>query len=482
MNLYEPPRRGPVLAITLLSVGFLTSSAIAVWEYVELQRAEDRIEELEAGDGGSGGILGGLEEVFEDAFGDLGQSLGGEAGALFGCLFPQEPFSAQPVGDLPVEQQVAAIARGVEELRELRFEDAIHPEFVSPDQTTSRVQDLFLEEYTEAIGDAEERVLTALGAIPPGTELRSLRSEALGEQVAGFYDPQTGELVVRQAGADLSLPDRVVLAHELDHALTDQALGLPVPDDLRSGHEDADLAASALAEGDATLVMQLYSASLPLEEQFQGLDPSAFIEAIQAQEDVAQLPAYLQRELTFPYEQGLAFVCDLYQEGGWEAVDGAYADPPASTLEILFPDRYREGFDPVDPRDPGALRDQWRRAATMQLGAAHLLWLFEAPGGDPSTASPDPKGAVDGWEGGELHLWTSGQESAVGIALESDGSGLCQAVMDWYRAAFDDDRETAGTTMMRAVGGRQDAQISCTDDEVRVGIAPTLRTAKALSA
>ncbi|MGH2765220.1 MAG: hypothetical protein ACRDKA_04815 [Actinomycetota bacterium] len=482
MNLYRPPRRGPILAVALLSVGFVTSTAIALWEYRELRRAEDRIEELEAGD--AGGPLGDLGAAFEDAFGELGDSLGGEAGGLIGCVFPDEPFSAAPVGGLPVGQQVTEISEAVEDLRELEFSQTVDPRFVPPEEIAGRVQELFLEEYTEVAGDVEGRVLTALGAVPPGTDLRALRSEALGAQVAGFYDPQSGELVVRQAGAELGVNDRVVLAHELDHALTDQALGLPLPDDLRSGREDADLAAAALAEGDATVLMQRYAATLPFQEQLGSLDPGSLIDAIQAQADLAELPPYLQAEALFPYQEGLEFVCDLYADGGWEAVNNAYRDPPDSSVEILAPELYREGFEPSDPTDPGRLDRPWRLTARMQLGAAPLLWLFQAPGGDDGRSLEGAREAAEAWTGGEMHLWTRGADTAVGIVLsERPGQDLlCLAVQEWYGSSVEGDRER-GTPdgAFLADGDRQDVVIECAPDEIRFGIAPDLRTARALT-
>jgi hypothetical protein len=475
------------VAIILLAVGFLASTTVAVVEFVQLRAAREEIEELEAGAEarGGGGVLGDLGEIFEDAFGELGESLGGadDPAGLLGCLLPDRPFSGQPVGDVPLEQAVRTIAGQVEDLRELEFTEPVHPVFVSPEESAARVQDLFLEEYTEDIGDAEGRLLIALGAVPPGTDLRALRSEILGQQVAGFYDPETGELVIRHGGADLTLMDRVVLAHELDHALTDQVLGIPLPDDLRTGQEDGDLARTALVEGDATLLMQLYAASVPFGDQVEGLDPSAIGEAIRAQADLAEMPPYLAAEMTFPYEEGLAFVCDLYRDGGWAAVDQAYRAPPDSSVEILAPELYSNGFEPVDPRDPGTLRRPWRRLVVSQLGAAQLLWLFEAPGGRTSDAVPNAGAAAGAWAGGEIHLWEAGADSALGISLvERPGeNGLCRAAMGWYRAAFDDDREQGDGRLLRAVGGRQDAEVRCHDDEVRVGIGPTLETARALS-
>jgi len=464
------------VAIVLLSVGFLASIAIAAWQHVEIGQAERRIEELEEEEGG-GGILGDLGDALEEGLG----ALGGDTGELFECLLPDEPYSAAPIGDLPPREQVTAIAEAVEELRELEFREPVEPRFLSPEEISARVQELFLGEYTAATGDEEGRILAALGAVPAGTDLRSLRADLLGSQVAGFYDPQTGEMVVRQAGAELTVNDRIVLAHELDHALTDQALDLPLPDDLRAGREDADLAATAVVEGDATMLMQRYATSLPLEDQLGGLDPASILDAAQAEADLADLPDYLQAELRFPYQAGLSFVCDRYSAGGWDAVDAAYHDPPDSSVEILFPDR--EGFRPAEPRPGRDPARDWQPAPSRQFGAANLLWLFEAPGGDPELALPDAESLVGEWAGGAINLWTRGPDSAVALLLldRPGGTSLCQAVSDWYRQAFPDDEEHVDEPRaLVADGPRQDAVLTCVGDEVRLGIAPQVRTAAAV--
>jgi hypothetical protein len=487
VNLYRPPRRGPVAAIVLLTVGFLASTSIAVWEYVELQRAEERIDDLESGGGDDGGLLGELGELFEglgEGFGEApGENPFADQASLLECLggsFPDLQGGEAP-GGTP-EQQVAAIAEEVEGIRELTFTEPVEPTFLSSEEATARVRELFLQDYGRAVADAEERVLTALGAIPRGTDLRDLRARALGQQVAGFYDPRTRELVIRQAGAELGAIDRITLSHELDHALTDQALDLPVPDEIVPGREDRDLAALAVVEGDATLVMQRYSASLSLQEQLELLDPSVIA---QAETGLADVPPYLEQELLFPYEEGLRFVCRLYTEGGWEAVNAAYADPPESTAQVLFPERYAADEQPVDPRDPAGLRASWREAGVREFGAANLVWLLQAPGGDPSDALADPRAAAEAWAGGEIHLWTRGEESAVGLVLaERAGEDvLCSAASHWYAAAYPEARAAGSATAsgLTLDGSDQDAVLVCAEDEVRLGIAPDLRTAGAMT-
>ncbi|MGH2692715.1 MAG: hypothetical protein ACRDHM_09455 [Actinomycetota bacterium] len=288
--------------IALLAVGFLLASTIAVIEFVQLRAANERIEELESGaaDGGEqggGGPLGDLDDLLKELLGEAeGLFEGaGEIGSLIECL--GTPFA----GAGEARASVGAIAEQVEGIRELEFTREVQPQFLSDEEMNERVREQFLEDYTPRIADVEQRMLTALGAIPPGTDLRELRANAIGQQVAGFYDPETGELVVRKAGVELSAVDRITLAHELDHALTDQALGIPLPDDPGVGSEDANLAALALAEGDATLVMQRYSATLGFDEQFELLDPEAIA---QAEAGLSGFPPYLEQELLFPYEEG----------------------------------------------------------------------------------------------------------------------------------------------------------------------------------
>lgn len=481
----QPDRRGRFTLIALLVAALLVASTIAIVELVQLRAANERIEELESRPGssaqgqgeGDGGLFGDFDDIFEDLLGDSGGLFegAGDLGSLIECI--GNPFAGSGEAGTSVEE----IARQVEGIRELTFDREVEPSFLSDDEMNSRVRELFLEEYTPKLADIEQRILTTLGAIPPGTDLRELLSGAVGQQVAGFYEPETGELVVRQSGSEPSAIDRITLAHELDHALTDQALGIPLPDDPQLGAEDSSLAALAVVEGDATLAMQRYSATLGFAEQFELLDPATIAQAEAGLED---FPYYLEQQLLFPYEQGLNFVCGLYAEGGWEAVNRAYEDPPDSTAQILFPERYMEGGQPVDPRDPGRPGEGWERVGKFELGAANLLWLFSAPGGDPTKALADPRAAADEWAGGEVELWSDGERTALGLYLAQEGgdSGtLCEAVDEWYRASVPDDTEQVPDPYyLLADGSVKDAALFCPGSEVFLGIAPELATARAL--
>jgi hypothetical protein len=67
---------------------------------------------------------------------------------------------------------------------------------------------------------AGERSAEAFGLLPKGFDLDSLMVDLLTEQIAGLYDPKTHEFYV----ADwIPIDDqKMVMAHELTHALEDQ--------------------------------------------------------------------------------------------------------------------------------------------------------------------------------------------------------------------------------------------------------------------
>jgi hypothetical protein len=386
-----------------------------------------------------------------------------------------------PSGEDDEGLDVEAIAENVERLRGLRFSGEPDVELVPVEELDRRVTEATREQVPPMVVADEGRVLELLGAIGADADLYELYTEGLEGQVAGIYLPESREMLVAR-GADPGVLERITVAHELEHALADDRLGLPFGEGLDVERQDAQAAAHALVEGDATMLMELYAVRhVGLGDLLDLGGAGSFAES---EADLEELPYHLQRELLWPYSDGARFVCRLYRRGGWDAVNRAYAEPPAATDQILFPERY--GDRPADPPATGRLPAPWRERRTAELGAAPLLWLFEAPGGDPGRALPDPRGAVAAWAGGESTLWADGKRSALGISLvERDPAvpRLCAAVAGWLAATRPDDERLGprGNERLVVSGPGVASVLSCARGVVRVGIGPNVRTARRLT-
>lgn len=228
-----------------------------------------------------------------------------------------------------------------EELRGLAFLAEPTITVLSPDELANRMRQDVAEELDEAELARDQEALRILGVVDGGLDLGEFYTELLAEQVAGFYDSETKEMVIAVSPDGLSEYDKLIIVHELTHALTDQHFEFgPLGDELYDSEEfDAHAALSGLLEGDASYVEGLYLQALPREAlldilaDFDGLQSPIF--------DTA--PYFLQETLVAPYVEGLSFVTDRYSEGGWSAVDLAYRTPPVTTEQLLHPGKYLDG-------------------------------------------------------------------------------------------------------------------------------------------
>lgn len=153
-------------------------------------------------------------------------------------------------------------------------------------------------------------------------EVELVPEEEAAEKLKGWYEPDTGRLVVVDTGSDTFA--RGTMLHEMFHALQDQHFDLGALHE-SAGDEDAQRALSALIEGEAMLcvaeVMD-YDFEQHLETPAEGeLDESRF-------------------EKMFLYGEGLRFVRALREAGGWERVSRAFQEPPTATAQIYHPERY----------------------------------------------------------------------------------------------------------------------------------------------
>jgi hypothetical protein len=258
----------------------------------------------------------------------------------------------------------------------------------------------------------DNRVLVAFGLMDADLDVGAIYGDLLSEQVAGYYDPSTDEMVVVSddaPDAELSASDQVTYAHETVHALQDQHFDLETfLEDREELSDDASLAITALIEGDATAAQIEFLKGTPsllrdLSTEMEGDGGST--------EALDSAPAIITETLIFPYVQGQVFVSELLEDGGWDRVNEAFTSLPASTEQILHPEKYFDGEDPVVvdlPDVADALGPGWEAFDTNTMGEFQTSVILDE--GDVS--SGDAEDAAEGW-GGDRYTVVGTDDQAV---------------------------------------------------------------------
>jgi hypothetical protein len=337
---------------------------------------------------------------------------------------------------------LAQIAGAVARLRGLGFKRTVTPELLSLAGLRARIRGEFLQDNNRASLEATGQVLHVLGLVPAGFDLFKTSQALQEEQVAGYYDQSTKRLVVGATDAKNPSPfTRIILAHEYTHAVTDQHFGLGRLKQLqKNGQDDQAEAFLCLAEGDATLLMRLYTQNvLTSDEQAQAQQealnvPTARFDAV---------PAFLQDVLQFPYVQGLDFVTTLHDRGGFDLVDQAYKDPPTSTEQIMHPERYTEQRDaptPVTlPNVRATMGTGWSVLETGGIGELDVLEILDRGGGNGLPVN-EARDAAKGWDGGRYVALRSRRSVlfAAPTVWDSDSEAreAATAFLRWLRVRF----------------------------------------------
>ncbi len=308
---------------------------------------------------------------------------------------------------------VESITQTVSSIRGLPIRKGIDVQYRDPADIRQDMQKEIDREYPPRELDVEERTMKMMGLIDPDVKLRDALSQLLGEEVAGYYDDDTKELVIVSNQRELTAMNEVTLSHEVTHALQDQNFDLKKISPEDTGNDDEDLARLALIEGDATLTMQEYT-----QRQLSGWDQLGLgLESMGGAGAITEAPPYLDDVLSFPYVKGMDFVTALKRKGGWDLVNQAYRRPPDSTEQILHPEKYLAGEEPVPVNIPALdAAGGWQQKYETVMGEFDLQELLL-----PDLSTAQAKQAAAGWGGGKLRYYEDGSgRSMVVMVVDFD--------------------------------------------------------------
>ncbi len=314
----------------------------------------------------------------------------------------------------------AQIEQQVEQLRGLPATQTVTPTLLDEQGVRDWMTKANQEQTDHLALATEGRLLIHLGLLPAGSSLEQLELDLQAGQVIGFYDSVSKQLYVLSQSGGVGALQKFTFSHEFTHALQDQNFGLDKLVTDAPDQSDRDLARLSIAEGDATLLMTQWAAKNLSLIDILSLAGSAGA----ASDQLAAAPAILRETLTFPYQQGLAFVQGIYADGGWAAVNQLYSKPPDSTSQILHPALYTGGVKPVVvslPKVPAALGTGWQLVTQDTLGELNLsVWL---EGEHPTSAQTDAvTNATSQWSGDRVGLY-EGPSGAWAVVLRTAWRG-----------------------------------------------------------
>jgi hypothetical protein len=283
---------------------------------------------------------------------------------------PSTPSSGQSNADFLAATD--EVLKDMSQITGLELKTPIKRTLRSRDEIRAYVLRQMNEDRTPEERYADEKSAEAFGLIPKNFDLDSFMVELLTEQIAGLYDPKAHEFYI----ADwIPLDDqKMVMAHELTHALQDQHFQIENWLKAAKPNADAELAREAVLEGSAMAAMVDYmlEGTGHSMKELPAFDPSLLVGDMQNSPTLQKAPTFIKDGLIFPYFGGMMFTAAVLKTpGGWNAVSGVFARPPLSTQQIIHPELYFANKRPEAVELPKAAKGpgaEWKKLDENDLG------------------------------------------------------------------------------------------------------------------
>ncbi|MFQ5505008.1 MAG: hypothetical protein ACE5F1_09470 [Planctomycetota bacterium] len=349
--------------------------------------------------------------------------------------------AAKPRSRLASKTEVAKLLRTadevseqVAELRGWRFKREVKKGVYDEAELKKFIGKALFEEMGEGQLERHQWMLQELGLLPGGMDLEKTIVEVLLNQVGGFYDPKRNSFFMMAKTARYGeFVNRMMIAHELTHALDDQYFDLDAKMNAAGKDHDDEFAIGSVVEGSATVLMfrwqkdnrHLMSGPAEMKKMMQS--------EMERSKVLFEAPAYFLT-LIARYMVGAHFLSkgksmlQIMTSGSvGDAVKEALESPPVSSEQILHPEKYWNQ-DKIDLPVTMHAESRFTRllceslgaelAGTDCLGEIHCAILGRKPGRKlnimlMSNASYWTNKAGQGWGGDRVFLLRRGREKGI---------------------------------------------------------------------
>ena len=380
------------------------------------------------------------------------------------------------------QEEIDELIAATERVRGLKFLSPPKVVLLSQESFTQQTAEGTTEERPEDL-DSVEAMYKLLGLLDPEISIRDTYDEMFSTGTTGYYDSEKKEVVVPISESGIDYTTRMVILHELVHALTDQHFDFHKASiELAENNEtDKNSALSAVIEGDAIEVEKRYLVEELTDEEKSSLAASA-LALSQTPPDSSEpppFPQFLADSFQFPYSYGSSFVRSLVgrdpmdeevlTDEDFKVINELYSAIPASTEQIYFSEKYQTD-EPLEVAHQVADLPGYELMETNTWGALSFVGMFDQVLGYPVPDLTDPRfaeeqaidiafvlaasasrPAVEGWGGDRYSLWYNGSEVAMAMTYRgdeaSDAEELAETMREYISTAMNvGEPETSGDT------------------------------------
>ncbi|MEF8882797.1 MAG: Hvo_1808 family surface protein [Halapricum sp.] len=271
-------------------------------------------------------------------------------------LWYNETISVTPedgLNDSELELVVARSMARVEVIRGIEFEETVPVKVISRSEYRERQDDSKNKSEPATANDLHQNVKwEAMFSIGENEDALTTSEETRTATVGGFYNFVSERIVIISENATTPQMDEITLSQELFHALQDQRLRVSFNRSTREGIN----AGNGIVEGDGNLVDRLYQQRC--EDEWECVLPQSNGSNEGSDDGGSDINYGIYLTQFQPYSDGPKFVRQIRNEGGWEAVDDVYDNPPESTEQIIHTEKYPDDR-PVNLTFEDTSNEEW---------------------------------------------------------------------------------------------------------------------------
>ncbi|MFB6228354.1 MAG: Hvo_1808 family surface protein [Halobacteriales archaeon] len=298
---------------------------------------------------------------------DTDDRLGREDGYWYNESVPVD--RSDGLNETELDAVVSRAMARIEKIRGLEFKQRVPVNVISREQFASNQTGGETQTRNRLHQNAKWEAMFMINESTNAIETQQSNQAA---SVSGYYSPSREEIVIVSENTTSPKMDEITLSQELFHALQDRKFDLQDLSWYPGQTEEEHNAADGVIEGDGNYVDYLYEQRC--ENEWDCLLPESSGGGGGGAPDIniGLLQVTLQ-----PYSDGPGLVQSLHEQEGWEAVNDLYENPPASTEQVIHPEKYGED-EPSYPTVEDTASNGWE---VLEMGDGAINYASFGEGG-----------------------------------------------------------------------------------------------------